>query len=326
MIDLSAPPYCVRGDWFGNDACATDWWTAIQDAANCAGENPGGISPDYGGCEGDTLILPKGSIMIGHPLVLPPGVSLQGSGNFATTLVVKESFDPSRHFIDLGDGTRHYAAFGNQIKNMILWNNPNVDAAQGAAMVYTNNTQDTDPILDNVRVMGYKRRCIWAEIGFGGASIAKFRQVTTACTKPNLPGVLLDYGEGTLIHFDGFEPCAGRQSNDPASPLYNLPIPGTIGMVMKGGILRMERMHPEIVDTCLLVNHKTARCFTDVDWSTIGGGVNAGIVFMGNPLQKGRLRVANTQCNASNPSCPTVLNGQSGAVSIFGDIVDPIRL
>jgi hypothetical protein len=323
MIFLDQAPYNVKADWTGSDATATDNWQAVQDAANsCQRFSTGVGDPDEGGHCGDTLVFPAGSLMVSQPLVLPPGVALQGANDYATNLIAKSTLDPSSHFIDLGDRTSQEAAFGSKIKNMCIWSHPNAAGGTGC-MVYSNNAQDTDAILDGVRIYGFNRRCFLGEIGVGGASIVKVRQVSGNCRSPGMPAFTFNYGEGTLVRASGIEPSGGRKSLDPTSPDFNLPVLGTVGLAAIGGVFLLEDVHFEQADVGLAINLKSARCLCRVRRMTGGPLVNSLAVVYNNAAQIGRVRLEDVFANGA---LTTITNGQPGASAIHGDIVDQITL
>lgn len=323
MIDLKLPPYNVVGDWNGSDATATNNTNALKQAiADAKASNTNGGGVDAGGTQGDTLILPKGSIMFDDTLELGDGVSFQGSGDYSTNLVMKSTFDPIKHGIVLGSRGDTLASFGGRLRNMCVFSRSTMQAASSACMVYTNDVQD-GTLMENVRLYGFERRCFWGEVGYGGASIIRMHQVTGNTWKTGVPAFTFDYGEGTMIHAEGVEP-SGKRINpaDPDSPSA----PGTVGISMRGGFASFKRTHGELLETVLSINMKSGKCFCDVDFMT-GGPMNIWeVVVQGNPAQLGRIRLANIVRNGSPPSNPLVLNGQSGASHIYNDIIDPIRL
>lgn len=320
FIDLSQPPWSVVADWDRVDSAATDNTNAIQDAAMTLA-TAAGRYPDWGQAEGGTLVLPRGSTMISDGLVLPRGVSIIGHGQYASFLCVKEGSVIGKPVIDLGDRNYHGPAFGSQLRDFSIWTSPNdaVQYAEDCAVVYTENAQDTDGILRNMRIYGFSRRCFVGKIGWGGASIISMFQVTGNCSL-QAPGFTFDYGESTMIHVDGLEPSGARNSADPNSPQYNVPKPGTIGCLMRGGYAKFERFHIENADWGLLINLKTAKCFCDVEFATGGTCNNSVVVVNNNPTQLGRIRMQNVERNGSLQN--TVTNGQSGAPAIYTEIRD----
>jgi hypothetical protein len=322
MIDLSHGPFKCVGDWAGNDATATDNYPAIAAAIASIPVSPVAGLNDYGGCQGDTLVFPAGSFMISQPLVLPPGVSLQGSGQYATTLVCPKAFSPTNHFIDLGNATLKTAAFGGTIKDMCLWSH-NDAPISGSAMVYTNNAQDSGAIIDRVRIYGFNRRCFWGEIGYGGATYVGLHQVSGNTSVAGIPAFMFNYGESTMVHLDVLEPVGWRASLDPTNPAYNQPVAGTIGVALLGGFFHIEHFHPEQLDQALFINMPTVECFADINHMTGGPVTNQLVVIQNNAKQLGRIRLANVVRNGV--SGYTVFNGQPGGSSSYAEITDPIR-
>jgi hypothetical protein len=320
MIDLSAPPFNVRGDWNGSDATATNNTNAIKDAIAAAHASNTGFHPDYGGTWGDTLLFPKGSVMVDDTLVLGDGVALQGSGDYATTLVMKASFDPNKHFVILGSPGDNLSSFGGKIRNMNLWAPSTNEAISTAAMVFTNDAQD-GTILDHVRIYGFQRRCFWGEIGYGGASIIRMLQVTGNTSAPNRAAFYFNYGESTMIYVEGIETSGARiNPNDENSPQ----VPGTFGIVLNGGFAKFTRVHPELQDYPFYIDMKSSKCFCDIDFMTGGPFTKDLITIAGNPLQQGRVRLSNIIRNGATGHI--VANSQNGAGPIDNEIVDPIRL
>ena len=323
MIDLSQAPYNVVGDWNRSDATATDNFNAIQDAAYEAAEVMAEHN-DFGGASGDMIQLPKGPIMISQPIVLPDGVGMQGVSAYGTTLVAKQTLDPTKHVVTLGNPTSMLASFGGKIRDMNIWHPPNVDADNGAALVYTNNVQDVDAILQNIRLYGFKRQCFRGEIGYGGASIISLKQVTGNTNKPGVPAFHLDYGGSTMVNIDGIEPAGGRKNEDPNHADYDKPIDGTVGIYCRGGNFSIRRFHPEQCDYGILINLKNTDCFADIRHTTGGPATNHLFVIQNNPTQLNRIRFTNAIRNGVIGHM--VSNGQRGASHIDSEIIDPIIL
>jgi hypothetical protein len=310
-IDLSLPPWNVKGDWSDNGS-------AIQDAANFYGLG-NGVQPDNGGSIGETLMLPAGSIVTG-PITLPYGVALQGVADYGSSLVANSSVTGEIDFVRGGDPNSPYSTFGGAIRHLKIHCSKTAEASPSVAAVRMTSVQD-GLILDHVRVYGWKRKPIVCEKGQGGASIIAVRQVTCGVSVAGLPAITFDYGEGTMIYAESLEPHGARvDPSDGNSPA----IPGTIGVLMKGGFAQFSRFHPELLETGMQINMATSKCFCDVNFATGGPGVSTLFVVNNNPAQLGRIRFANVQRNGVTGN--TVTNGQSGADPIVNDIVDPIRI
>lgn len=316
MIFLDQAPYYVRADWNGSDASATDNWAAIQQAANDAGTiTPPGV--DLGGTQGDTLILPRGSSMISKKLVLPFGVAMQGANDYGSAIILKSTFDPADHGIDIGDASKHLSAFGGALRNMVVMAPPSMPAASGTALVYTNNNQDTDAILHNVRLYSGQRIGFKGEIGYGGASIVRVRQVQINCSAA-LPCAIFNYGDGSLVHIDGLEPAGPRNSTNGSF------VPGSIGLVCNGGKFDVRRFHPEILDWGIYINLTNAHSRFDGKYITGGPDTNHLVTIGNTPAQLGNITLARVYRNGVLGHI--VYNGQSGATSTNADIEDQIRL
>jgi hypothetical protein len=317
VIDLSLPPYNVKGDWSDNGS-------AIQDAANFYGVG-NGTHPDNGGAVGETLLLPAGSVMSG-PITLPYGVALEGRNDYATHLIANSSVTGEMDFVQGCDPNSTVSSFGGRLRHLLISVSQTQEASSSVAAVRMTSVQD-GLILDHVRIYGWKRRWLVCEKGQGGAAVISLRQVTGNTSIAGLPGATFDYGEGTMIHVDGLEPSGARvDPNDPESPSVD----GTIGVLMRGGFAEFKRFHPELVSTGMQINMRTAKCFCDVDFATGGPGVGNLFVINGNTAQLGRSRFANVQRNGiaapSGATGHTIYTGQSGQQHVDTDIVDPIRL
>jgi hypothetical protein len=310
-IDLSLPPYNVKGDWSDNGS-------AIQDAANFYGQGNGTL-PDNGGAIGETLMLPAGSVVSGK-ITLPYGVALQGVNDYGTTLVASASVTGEMDFVQGGDPASPYSTFGGALRHMNVWCSKTQETSGSVTAVRMTSVQD-GTILDHVRIYGFKRRALICEKGQGGASIIRLMQVTANTGTAGRPAMTFDYGEGTMIYAEGLEPSGARiDPSDGNSPA----VPGTIGVLMKGGFAQFTRFHPELLETGMQINMATPKCFCDVDFATGGPGVNTLFVVNNNPAQLGRIRLANVQRNGVIGN--TVTNGQSGASPIINDIVSPVIL
>lgn len=311
MIDLSLPPWNVKGDWSDNGS-------AIQDAANFYGQG-NGVQPDNGGAIGETLLLPAGSVVSG-PVTLPYGVALEGVSDYGTSLIANNSVTGEVDFIRGGDPNSPYSTFGGAIRRMKIHCSKTQEASGSIAAVRMTSVQD-GLMLDHVRIYGFRRRALICEKGQGGASIISVRQVTANTGTAGFPAITFDYGEGTMIYAEGLEPSGERI--DPTSG-DSPAVPGTIGVLMKGGFAEFKRFHPELLETGMQINMATSKCFCDVDFATGGPEVRDLFVVNNNQAQLGRVRLANVQRNGVIRH--TVLNGQSGANPINTDIIDPIRL
>jgi hypothetical protein len=317
MIDLALPPYNVVGDWNGSDSAATNNTNAIKDAIAAAhASNTNGGVVDAGGTQGDTLVLPKGSVMFDDTLVLGNGVALQGAGDYATNLVMKGNFDPEKHGIILGSDGDVLSSFGGRLSNLCVHSRPTMPVTS-KAVVYSNDVQDGF-LLDHVRLYGFNRRWFHGEIGYGGAAMVRFRQVTGNCSVPAMAGGYFDYGESTMVEIDGIEPSGARV--DPTSE-QSPAKPGTVGVLARGGMFDIRRMHGELLETTLLINLRSAVSYCDVSKMT-GGPMNRdAIVIVSNPANVGNVTLNRIIKNGE--SRYMVLNGNGANIpdSIRGTVV-----
>lgn len=309
MIDVTQAPYSCHFDWTGSDSTATDNYAGLQAAAyDAAAITAPGI--DLGGSVGDVLQLPRGAGMVSQKIILPFGVSMRGQGQsyYGTVLKMKDTFDPNSHFIDGGDEATHLAAMGCGIEDMILYAKPTVECAANRAMFFTNNAQDTDPIVGRCRIYAGARSALWAEKGWGGATLVNFRNITCHNNGgPNAnPIIWCKYGEGTCVHFDGVQVANPQGGN----------VSGAYGLYLAGGNIVVNRYHAEQVWTGCVVDLEAGR--VEFAHGQGGSGVDRYITINNRASQVGKTRVRNTDRNGSNY---TVLNGLPGGTSVQTDIV-----
>lgn len=318
MIDVSQAPYNVVGDWNGSDAVATNNTNALKQAIiDAKASNTNGSIVDAGGTQGDTILLPKGSIMFDDTLVLGDGVAFQGSGDYATNLVLKSDFDPSKRGIVLGSDSNNTASFGGRLANLCVSGRINMPATVGVPLVYSNDVQDGF-LLDHVRLYGFNRRAFHGEIGYGGATLVRFRQVTGNCSVPNCAGWFFDYSEGTMVDIDGIQPSGARV--DPTSE-SSPAIAGTVGILARGGCFDIKRCHGELLETTLLVNLRSALSYCDISYM-MGGPFNRDeIVIVANSANVGNIKVKRFIHNgASRYSVLNNNNGQTVTGHIKGEM------
>jgi hypothetical protein len=303
MIDVTAAPYNCRFDWTGNDATATDNYPGLQAAINdAAAITPPGI--DLGGAVGDVLQLPKGAGLVSQKLVLPFGVSMQGQGlsYYATVLKMADNFDPNSHFIDLGDASTGLAAMGVGLRDMCLFSR-NQDAAAGKAMIYTNNAQDTDPIVGRCRIYAGSRMAIFGEIGCGGATMVNLRNVTCNGfgTKygNSSPNVLakFNYSPGCTVQLDGFQVGCYAGGEGAIS----------IGLYLSGGNFDIRRFHAEQIYTGVHINMPNdGRAY--IEHANGHPSVHRFIAVGAQPSQAGKIRIKN------------IINPDSQYLTVFNDL------
>lgn len=314
MIDVTQAPYNCVFDWTGNDATATDNYPGLQAAANDAAViNPPGI--DLGGNVGDVLQLPRGTGMVSQKIVLPFGVSMRGQGQsyYGTVLKMSDDFDPDSHFIDVGDETTHLAAMGCGVSDMILYSRT-TSPSIGKAMVYTNNAQDTDAVVSRCRIYAANRAAIWAEKGWGGATIVNFNNIT--CHNNGGPSsnpiIWCNYGDGTEVVFDIVQVANPQGGN----------VSGAYGLYMAGGRYHVKHLHAEQIWTGAIVDLANGGK-VNFEHGTGGNGVDRFITINNRPSQAGKITIKSVAKNGSNY---VVLNGLPGGTSYTTDINGEITL
>lgn len=310
MIDVTQAPYNCNFNWTGQDSVAHDNYAGLQAAINDAAViTPPGI--DLGGVVGDMLQLPRGMGLVSQKLVLPFGVSMRGQPHayYASGLKMADNFDNNSHFIDLGDETTQLAAMGCSISDMILFSR-NREAAGSKAMIYTNNAQDTDPIVGRCRIYAGNRAAIWAEKGWGGATLINFRNlnlhnVGSLNGAVSSPLMWLKYGDGTMVHIDGVQPA-----------VYAGGVPNSYGLYLVGGNFDIRRYHAEQIWTGAIVDLALGGK-VHFEHCTGGNEVERLITVNNRPSQAGKTTCKNIEKNGANY---VVLNGISGGTSTQSSI------
>jgi hypothetical protein len=321
MIDITQAPYYINTPWQGSDATAPDYWEPLQQAANdLAAQNWGYL--DWGGGDGGKLRMPPWAVSIGQKLVLPPGVTLEGETMASSTLVMREGFNPAHHFIDLGDSSVGYAAFGSSIKNMHIWSPKTIDANYQTYMIYSNNAQDIDAVCQNCIIDGGKERGgIKYEIGVGGASTVRFKQLVVNARYANNQPMRVHVGGSTIVEIDGFLPAIGW--DDEANGIAKA---NGIGLICSGGAFKLSNFHFEQVETGVFFNMTSdAQCMAEAQWFTGGGGLKSMVTIYNNANQKDKIWL-NKLMRKGSWNGPTVTNGHPGMPNIMTDVMEWIKL
>lgn len=289
----------------GGDAGATDDKPAVQAALNFAGHISG--SPDAGGFQGNTVLVPQGGAKICGGLQIPTNVILSGVSNGGSLLKECDSDDPTTNFIVLGDPLNRQTSFFLGIWNMTLFG-ASSGSGGGATMIFTNSAQAPDGVK-NVSVYPIYRTCVSSNTGYGGPSI--FR-ITGSYFIPNTsatPGCIsLNHASNQVIDGGTWFSVGGA------------PWGGTAISIASNGasVNRLVDIHCENLSTCVLVNVPAGGSGT---MTTINGMVgNATVTNLINRAvgsASGQLRV---DFSAANGSTCTVFNAGSCAATanVFG--------
>jgi hypothetical protein len=333
---LDAALFGVVGDWKRNDATATDNSDNLDEAIYAAGNREPEQYIDFGRHNGDVIQLPAGSIMLSRKVVLPWGVSLRGSSQAGTQLIMKETFNPADHFIDLGDSSVPNACFGSSLQDLGIWCPPEMPANYGPSVIFSNNAQDNDPVFGNLRIQAGKRHGIWYEHGHGGATKVTMRELSISATGPNSVPLVVKCSGSTIVEVSSFKPTCGWIDN--AHPEEGARV-NSIGMVALGGSFRITDFHPEGVETGIFFNMNgrmvdppppaapapDPNCMAECSFFTGGGGLKSFITIANNPNQKDKIWLRQIMRKGSWTG-PTVTNGHPGTSHIYTDIKEQIRL
>ena len=293
------------------DSNAADDAPALQNAIAYAARQFANGN-DVGGGSGATVRVPKGACKIGTQVRVADQVVVTGEGPLSSVLIMPQSFDPSKHFIVLGNN-QMLASFGSRIEDLQLWS-VNSNAAYNTAMLYSNNTQHTGGVF-RTKIFAGNRSAIYLQSGFGGASIYYMEHVETyniggTNGANNNPGIILSYS-GSLI-----SSLRNVVSQGPSSGGAN-----HIALRIDGGQVEIDGFHTEGVAIGIDVH--------------VSGGVNTGFTRLRN-LTGGNgcsnlvqiesfVAPDTTVIGMAAPngcSNQTVLNGISGAPSYSGVLID----
>jgi hypothetical protein len=266
---------------------------------------------DLGGTVGDFLQLPRGMGLVSQKLVMPFGVSMGGQRHayYASGLKMSDDFDNNSHFIDLGDETTHLAAMGCSITDIILFSR-NRNAAANRSMIFTNNAQDTNPIVGRCRIYAGNRAAIWAEKGWGGATLVDFcnlnlHNVGSLDGAVSPPIMWINYGDGTMVNLDRIEPA-----------VYAGGVPNSYGIYCAGGDIDISNFHAEQVWTGICVDLASGGA-VHIERGTGGNDVDRLVTVCNRPSQAGKTTVKRLAKNGANY---VVLNGLPGGASVQASI------
>jgi hypothetical protein len=178
----------AKADWIGVDATSTNNFTAIQAALFFSvNKNFGTVNFDGGGFAGNIVKCGTGSYMINHTstgisLIIPNGVYLEGMSG-GSTLKIHDGWFAATNCICIGNPNARFANFRCGIRYMELFFSRGIAAALGTYMVYSNNAQDGGG-MEHVYIYTGQRGGIRYEVGYGGASVVHFHNLSINCEGP----------------------------------------------------------------------------------------------------------------------------------------------
>lgn len=231
----------AKFDWAGTDGSATNDFTAIQNALKFAGFNGTGVTPDAGGPQGNTVMMPDATALIcaSNTMIVPAGVTLAGHGVTASWMKVCATVGASHHLVTLCSSTTHKACFGTQLRDFALYSPYSSNA--NIAAIFTNNLQQHNAI-HRVSVYPGERICLWLSTGYGGAAYFGVDQLF--CTpNPSITsaGILLDYSSAIVSVWNSIVETASAATTN---AIY----------VNTSKIVDIRNFHTEQVSTGILYN------------------------------------------------------------------------
>jgi hypothetical protein len=306
---INVRQFGAKVDWTGNDATATNDFTAIQNAYNYA-SIISGPTIDAGGAAGAKVIHPRGTSLVcsaSTPLHVPMGVSVEGHNAWASTLKMCTTWNNATHFITLCDPNTHIACFGTRLHNLTLFAVFTQVSAAATAMVYSNNIQQID-VLDRVAIYAGQRACIRFETGFGGAALLGMQNIE--CTPSNVgsqnPGIFINYGTTLItmrnVHVEGSGPAVNS------------------GIFIGGGFVDLVGFHTEGWNVGIEVNIPTSNANGIVRLHGLSGGASCtNLVLKQSGSAANSLIVGQAIMNG----CTNAVNngGTLTATTIVGDTV-----
>lgn len=339
MIDITQAPYFVKADVYNSTpgagpgvadlANATDNWEPLQELAFKMGERmaadgvtPDKLHPDRGGTIGGTIWLPPGSMKVGHKLVLPYGVALQGDNDYASALIPGDTINPAHHFIDIGDADLHLATFGGKVKNLNVWCPMDMPADTGAYAIYSNNMQDTAYTVEGVRIYGGQRGGLMLQTGYGGSTVVRVNNVMAQTAKSGQWCVFFNFGAGTMVEVNTVQCATRRKSLDPNHPDFNKPLDSSYGMFIGNGRYDIKRIHYEQVQNCTVINQTINGSVAEVMWHTRGELSGHQITINNGSLNNNNIALMHVEGYPDQPGSYTVLDGRPGKSHLTGHILE----
>lgn len=294
---IAAADFGVVADWCGDDDTATLNTAAVQAACEEAGRlfNPPAFV-DGGGAAGEIVLLPRGGVLCGW-ISLPSYVRICGAAQYGTVLKMPDDFPADQNWITDND----LASFGGGLERLNLYSR-NYNAISGASIFRCRSMQDT-PIVRECRIYAGNRIGIDAGPGIGGATSITFDHVMINGTS-NIGGIMnplmvVDYGNPTTVNlrtlqFAGLAPY----------------IPGSRGLVIKGGSIHAHDLHPENLQFGIEIANANGNTFIN---ASQGHPEVFAPILISDPTPVGSVELRDIRRNASTGY--TVNDGRPGRAS-----------
>lgn len=246
-LGVNIRQFGAKQDWTGTDGSATNDYNSIQAALNFAGAISG-PTPDAGGVDGGSVIVPKGASLIcgGTSTILVSGSTiLRGIGvNNGVFKVCDSGMNAATHIITLCDPETQKACFGAKIADLTIYANGTPTSNANIAIIYSNNVQQLEAI-DRVAIYSGLRQCIKFETGYGGAAYVGIRNAfCTPWPTTTNPGISIFYGTTVVGIRDTIVESGGGGAT-------------TNGLQITGGFVDVQNFHAEGISSPVLVNIPT---------------------------------------------------------------------
>lgn len=311
---LDARAMGVKFDWDGTDGTATDNYTTLQNAFSFAWYKTG-TSVDVGGTQGGLVLLAKQTAMIGCaatvPIMVPYAVKVKGQGNYASTIKMCNTFPTSANQWELCNSFAHRACFATLLEDFQIFNDLNIAGTSGRSVVYTNSAQHEAGLRRMVIYPGGCGRGVTYETGYGGATYILFDSI-------ELKGGKSDAncgGAGGPQAYFNFGTVVVRVANLNLGGLSSgLGGPRTTGLVITGGFVDINLIHPEQVVNPVTINISGGVSNGMVRaWNATGGVDCVGLFTLPNGNTPGNFMLSPPM--AVNGCTRLVTNNQSGATT-----------
>jgi hypothetical protein len=306
-------------DWDGTDGAATDNFTTIQNALSFA-SYPTSTIVDLGGSLGGQVNLPKNTAMFcgggTAALVVPYGVKVKGQGNYTSVLKPCDTWNAATNVIELCDKNTRLAGFGCMLEDFQVFMQRDVTSNAGVSLIYTNNAQHDAGMRRMVLYPGACRRGLTLENGYGGATLItmdslefKGGKAAAQCGGTSNAMIFINLGT-TWVYFNNLN-IAGLSAS------FNGP--RNNGVVINGGFVVFEGIHPEQIINPVIINAAGGLANGQVRARMVTGGVDCVGMFT--------LEATNTPGNfmlgppnAVNGCTRLVTNNQPAGANLTGPV------
>lgn len=314
VTDAEAHPnvrqFGCKLDWNGSDGSAANDLPCYISAVSFASYP---FSSAGANINGTTIEVPKGNSFICGSngmfaeLTVPPGVTVNGSGNGlgGSGLRFCES-NTTSHLVSLCGNLTTRGQIGCKLSNIAIFNSSSTLGASNLFAIYSSSGQQF-PLIENIWIEPGLRGCIMYEKGTGGAANAIFLHYdcegNPATTVPRIL-VAANVGSTQVEFTRGVIECSGQCT------IAN----GAYGIALLGGNSIIDKLNMENINGGILVNNTLPTTIKNVT-----SGPNCSwIAQLTTANPNGKTLVE----NLTGGGCTqTISNAHSGGSSVTGDIV-----